>query len=325
MKIEHLDSEFYRGFGVEIEVGPEVDKKEIGLSLMNFEGCDEHSRMVHIEDGPKGWADSRNNNYWHVKYDSSCGPLGHKIDHGWEIASFVGRTNSDLRHISDGARVIRDIGCKVNNNCGLHFHVGAEDFTEEKVSIMMARWLKFEAMLIQSCPLSRKMNKWCRPLRSKLPKQKMTELLPIDRPDRFWYWMKPKNLSVHENYDKRVTLNVINFARSILNEENDRSTVELRLPECILEPDHVYHWGLFFMNFVESCWDSKYPDNLDSAKTVDEALIYMGLSAPEGEFLILDGPLHETKLWLLNRLARHATLKKYAKRATELAEYISRF
>lgn len=325
MEIAFRDTEFYRGFGVEIEVGPEVAKSDIGRSLMNFEAAQEEPRMVFVEDGPKGWAESRNNDYWHIKYDSSCGPIGHKVDSGWEVASFVGRMEYHLRHIADSTRVIRDLGCKVNDNCGLHVHVSTEDFEIEEMSILMARWLKFEPFLLQSCPASRKNNKWCRPLRNKLPTKKMLEMFPINTPERFWFWMKPKNLSIHENFEKRVTLNVINFARSQNGEHNDRATVELRLPECILDPEHVYYWGVFFINFVESSLGQPYPDDLDPVKTLDEALFYMGLGGNEEKFFLFNGPLHETRLWFLNRMARHATLKKYAKRATDLIEYIGRF
>jgi hypothetical protein len=324
MRIDYRHSEFNRGFGVELEVGPEVSKTDIGFGLLNFEYSRELPRMVHVEDGPKGWAESRNNDYWHVKYDSSCGPIGKKIDHGWEIASFVGFNEIDLRHIASGTRVIRDIGCKVNDNCGLHYHVSVLDMDVKDVSILMARWLKFEHVLLQSVPVSRKNNKWCRPLRNKLPKKTQVGIFPIDTPEQLWLWMCPKNLSVHENYDKRVTLNFINFARSLNEEFNDRSTIELRLPECILEEEHVYYWGMWFLNFVDSTLYKDFPKSLDPAKTLDEALIYMGLTGENGEFMILDGPLHQTKIWFLQRVARNATIKKLANRATDLLEYIGR-
>jgi hypothetical protein len=322
MQIEYRSSEFYRGFGIELEVGPEIPKKEIGSALLDFElTSGEPTRMVHVEDGPKGWAESRNNNYWHVKYDSSCGPIGYKIDHGWEIASFVGKTDADLRHMAQGTRAIRDLGCVVNDNCGLHYHVDAADLEPDEVSTVMARWLKFENILMQSCPASRKNNKWCRPLRNKLPKKSTMMQFPVNTPERFWFWMKPKNLNIHENYDKRVTLNVINYARSLVQDFNDRATIELRLPECVLEADHIFHWGMFFINFVDSAWDKPFPEDLDPAKTLDEALVYMGLSGEE-RFFILDDPLYQTKVWLLQRVARNATLKKLAKRANDLLEYI---
>jgi hypothetical protein len=149
-------------------------------------------------------------------------------------------------------------------------------------------------------------------------------IFPIDTPEQLWLWMCPKNLSVHENYDKRVTLNFINFARSLNEEFNDRSTIELRLPECILEEEHVYYWGMWFLNFVDSTLYKDFPKSLDPAKTLDEALIYMGLTGENGEFMILDGPLHQTKIWFLQRVARNATIKKLANRATDLLEYIGR-
>jgi hypothetical protein len=325
MQIEFRDSNFDRGFGIELEVGPEIPKSDIGVSLLNFEINQSSPRLVHVEDGPKGWAESRNNEYWHVKYDSSCGPIGYKVDHGWEIASFVGYTHFDLKHMANGTRVVRDLGCRVNDNCGLHYHASVRDMSVNDVAIMMARWVKFEHILFQSVPTPRKNNKWCRPLRSKLPKKQLIDMFPINNPERFWFWMKPKNLSIHENYDKRVALNVINFARTLTDDFNDRSTVELRLPECVLDDEHVYHWGLWFMNFVDSTLDKKFPDNLDPVKNLDEALPYMGLAGEDGKFSILDGPLHDTKIWFLQRIARNGTFKKLTKQATDLLEYIGRF
>ena len=139
-----------RKFGVELEVSPFIHKSAIGLLLEDFELFFGTGRAVRVTSELKGWAMTDNNSYWHVKYDSTCGPKGKPHDYGWEIASFIGRSEQDLEIISNAAKWLADSGVQTNNNCGYHIHIDVSDFTPEGIGLLLANWLKIEYSVLSS-------------------------------------------------------------------------------------------------------------------------------------------------------------------------------
>ena len=102
-----------RRFGVEIEMGHEVKKKQV-QNLLN-----EYSFYPTVI---TRYALSSNNLYWHIKDDATCGIHGRYGPKGVEIASYIGSGIGDIDHISDTAEKLAESGCQVNDNCGLHIH-----------------------------------------------------------------------------------------------------------------------------------------------------------------------------------------------------------
>ena len=110
------------------------------------------------------WSQSVNSDYWHVKYDATCGEFGKgpNLPRGWEVASFKASGYNDLLHIADVANVLAANGLKVNDHCGLHIHADISDFDTDQAAILAARWIKAEYWMTQSVPKSRRRNKYCK-------------------------------------------------------------------------------------------------------------------------------------------------------------------
>jgi hypothetical protein len=302
-----------RRFGVELELSNNLSKKEIGKYLGEYELIYGGGRGIVVTTGAHGWAHTTANDYWHVKYDSTCGPEGKGHDFGWEVASFIGSGPKDMDHVARGARYLANVGGLSNVNCGLHIHVETTDYTPSKMGLLLARWLKVEEAVLNICNSSRRKNPYCQTIRGRYD-QKKASYDPL-YPDEFWYGMQPNDLGVHNNYEKRYSINPIGFAISLIKKDYNRNTVELRLPECLLNEAHVRNWTRLFVNFVESCTDlSTAPPDLAPAKTLTEALYYLGLggrskeihpraSVDELEFYIFDNELLSTKMWFLRKTA----------------------
>jgi hypothetical protein len=308
-----------RRFGVEIEVSNNVTKQQIGQAIQEYEITyknPSHKRMrsVRVTTGLAGWAQTRKNSYWHVKYDSTCGPLGKNIDSGWEIASYIGSGIGDIDHISRLARFLNNFGLETNLNCGLHIHIEVKDFSSIEIGILLARWLKVEELLIKICHSSRKQNEYCKSLRSVLEQRKKTgsfmKLIDdsfngtnyIGSPLDLWAILHPLDLGVHNNQEKKVTLNTVGFAISQFNPDYSRPTIELRLPESLLDEKHVKNWIRLILNFVEtSKVSNKCPRCLTPSLNLSEILSYLGLSDDNG-FMILEHELLSTKVWFLNKI-----------------------
>lgn len=209
-----------RKFGVEFEVG-----NDFSQSVLKDIVTSNSTHEVLSSD----WAKSINNEYWHVKTDSTCGPKGKPFDIGFEVASYVASGPVDVIDIATMADTLHRNGLKTNNNCGFHVHVDISDFDEESAGVLVARWLKIEHWMRQMVPSHRKTNKYCKfisPAKMKKHKIYYNDLLKErfgkrnwkyysnqdDTSKRFWNYFKPNNLSPYENTQRKVAFNLVNMA-----------------------------------------------------------------------------------------------------------------
>ena len=286
-----------RFFGIELEVGNEISRKEIS-SVIKAKSPD---REVVVTD----WGQTEDsNNYWHVKQDSSCGVNAHKNpdgkDYAWEIASYKASGHENIDHIASVAAELESFGVKVNDNCGFHIHAEAKDFTEEQAAIMLARWIKIEPFMCCLVPLRRIDNKHCK-LWYKSKKFKAAER--YDASD-FWEKVAPNNYGVHENPQKRVSLNLVNYCTAVHNETDTRKTFELRLPEGTLDRKSIMNWIKLYIMFLDVSKKSEMPEDITSVTDVNEFMQYLGLETKD-DYTLLSKGLYATKLWILNKMSNN--------------------
>ena len=291
-----------RPFGVELEVSnlgiKDNQKFDVDIAyLKNIVSKNTSKKVIAIDD----WSQSVNNDYWHLKYDATCGEFGKGPGYprGWEVASFKASGHDDLRHIAEVAGILSQKGIRVNDHCGLHVHADISDFSTDQASILAARWIKAEQWMKQSVPKSRRRNKYCKFLTSK-----KKYLLDYQySPDEFWYLIRPINLGIHENAQKKVTLNFVNYVaykQSIFSSSDYRPTVELRLPEGTLSPEDITQWVKLFLFLIESSKNASMPSTMAPEPSLNGALTYLGLRAK--------GVEKETRDWFLNRIIKFGQL-----------------
>lgn len=307
-RIEYRRLTTRRRFGVELEVGNSKSREEIARIIR----ASSPQKQVQITD----WAQSNGNAYWHVKWDSTCGPLGKGKDNGWEVASYIACGYKDVCHIAQIANALRNGGVQVNPNCGLHIHIDIHDFTPEQAAVLVARWIKIERTISQAIPEHRTHSKYCRLLceisKAKIDFNKQYEA------ERFWRLVRPTNYHIHDNNQKKVALNMVNYA-SALQGHQQRSTVELRLPEGTLYGSDVRNWTRIFLNFVELAKTAPMPETLSPAPDpLEELMVYFGLENSMSFYLLSKG-LYEAKVWLLNRIRSFASKPMVARAEKKLA------
>ena len=319
-KIAYKEFPSFRRFGVELEVSNNLSKQRIGKVLKKFESNSENSREVIITPGLEGWAQTKNNDYWHVKFDRTCGPLGKNLDYGWEIASFIGNGINDINHISRLARELDAAGSEVNLNCGFHVHVEVKDYTTYDMGILLARWMKIEDLLFSICDKSRSNNEYCTSIRRIFRKNWASYLKD---PEYLWDILRPYDLGDHNNHSKKVTLNTVGFATQLSIKSFSRNTVELRMPECLLDETHVKNWIRLIVNFVDfSKNNPKMPDDFESCYSIEEFLVNLGLSG-EKDLFIVDHDLFMTKIWLLKKIISCSKNELMISQAKKLLEFVS--
>lgn len=293
-----------RKFGVELEVGNEIKKPTIRrLIKLKSEKTVQTSRYV----------PSINNSWWHVKDDATCGVLGRDGPKGIEIASFVASGVSDLSHICEVADFLSTSGVKVNDNCGLHIHVDASDITIEQVGRILSSWIKIESFLSLALPIRRRNNFYCEMISGKADNIYSLIGLGKQRIERniatvIYEILRPDDISLYENRDRRVTLNLVNYCRAIKQNHLNRKTIELRWPEGTLNGNDIKNWVRLFLNFIEYAKNSPVLDNNDFP-SLQEGLNILGLGH-RNNFCILSEGLLATKIWLLERMLKNPDFDK---------------
>jgi hypothetical protein len=283
-----------------------------------------------------GWGHTRNNSYWHVKTDSTCGDLGYKKDTGgFEVASFVASGYKDLCAVGRAVNALRVAGAQVNKNCGLHIHADIRDYSFKMATQLLANWLRIEPIVYEAVPEHRRENIYCVSMRKKIKLGKLDYLSSTELQSR---------LGTHTaaEHDRRVSLNFCNYVQG-----GDIRTVELRLPESTLNHYTVKHWIRLFINFVAISKraevknnEKKRPDitkygydyddtellaasmerfkkyapeykevadKLDvSPANLTKTLEILGLQGSD-QFYILSKHLRATKIWFLRRILKYST------------------
>lgn len=307
----YRDLSFSRRFGVEFELLNNLSKSELGNLVKEYEFLYGFKHPVKVTPGFQGWAQTKSNSYWHVKFDRTC---------GWEIASYIGVGTNDIDHISRLARFLYNNDAKVDSNCGFHIHVEVNDFSTSDMEKLIFCWMKVEHLLIAICDPSRKNNQYCKSLRDVYDEMGLTYSDPIE----LWKNIAPKNLDVHENYSKRVSLNTVGFLSYQKSPSFSQPTVELRLPECLLSEIHVRNWINLILIMVQSIkCNSDFLfnfDNIDPCNDLKEALAYLGLSE-KYRFVVLDHDLMNTKIWFLNKIINSSLDSSVIENAKKIVDY----
>jgi len=297
--VRHNEFSSLRRFGVELEIGDEIKKKTVQTAISN-----KSKYKVFCSK----YALTSNNNYWHVKDDATCGRSGRLGPKGVEVASFIGSGVDDLNHVTEIASHLSSIGCKVNQNCGLHIHAEVVDLTTEQIAVIVAYWIKIEMLLSMILPLSRYQNEYCKflfsPFLAVLYKNGAVNRGDKYDPMDFWQRIVPKNLSLFENTDRRFNLNLVNVARSIEINSSNRKTLELRWPEGSLNEEDIFGWVVLFISFIETCKDLKMPDDLYQCD-LRQVFNFLGIGHKKNSFLILGAHLHRMKSWMCEKIVKN--------------------
>jgi hypothetical protein len=286
-----------RFYGVEMEIG-----NEVGLS--HIRRIIEENSLVPVKSAT--YRATINNAYWDVKHDGSCGKKTDKFginEGGYEVNSYKAFTAKDLSHICHIAKKLKQSGLQVNRNCGLHVHVDASDFSPEQMGVFMFYWLQIEDIIFQSIPDIRKRCKYCSKnffSRTNMFSSKQN-ILPID----VWEHYRPKTTKLHDNMDRRLAVNFINYFRFLKLKYFHRPTVEFRFPEGTLISYHLKNWVKLFIHFVNKMSNESKVLPKFKIANLQETLEILGLNGDDKSFALLSPSLYETKIWLLKRINRN--------------------
>lgn len=301
LPVQYIKFNTKRCFGIELEVARNVTINRL-VDAVKLADPKRECR------GTSSYCQDSGNNYWHVKFDRSCG--SRQGEGGWEVASYKASGAKDLVKISDMGKVLKAAGAQINDNCGYHIHAELADFNSGQAATLVATWMKIEPLIMEMCPPNRRNNIYCRPLRTAKP---CTEKQAQD-PTTFWMTVRPNGF---DNNERRVSLNMANYAMG----GAAKRTAELRLPEGTLDPKDIKNWARLFVHFVNFTKKQKYPGNITPVTDVRGAVTLLGLHN-EDPFFILSKGLYETKTWFLSRIQKYSSKKALRAEAKDFLAFI---
>lgn len=287
-----------RAFGIELEVSKTLTSNKLADAVR----LADPKRECAVSNS---YCQDNGNNYWHVKFDRSCGTK--QNEGGWEVASYKASGAKDLVKISEMGDVLKRAGAQINDNCGYHIHVEIADFQHNQAATLVANWMKLENIILEILPKNRRNNIYCKMLRDLKP------VTTAQASDASVFWPKVRPASF-DNSERRSALNMCNYALG----GAAKRTAELRLPEGTLDSKDIKNWARMFIHFVNFNKRNAYPGNITPVANLREAMVILGLHG-ENPYCILSQGLYETKTWFLNRILQYSGKKVYK---TEAQTYL---
>jgi hypothetical protein len=315
-----LDCQFYRRFGVEIELntssgiirvldssrGDTPEGATLAASLI--------SRTLRRQVKVNGWHITHNNAHWVVKPDASC---------GIEVCSPVLKGWRGLESVMRATAALKAAGFRADSRCSLHVHVNIADLKPRQLATVLAYYVKCEHVLFDSLPWHRKNNRYCQMIG-------LTDQFEHD------FDMDQDELIRRLASMKYFSLNAYHFMKGggFTWANNRRQTIEFRVAEgdACLDPLYIKCWVRFLLHFVEMTKNAPYPKPFDEARPDPRAGL-LWLDSPDVYKLLgfdrdLSAGLRQVRDWfmmrsLINRKIEHPcpVIFTAAGRVAENAEF----
>lgn len=290
-----------RRFGVEVEYGQD---DILECAAQEISRADPKRPAEVYEEYRK----SETKEAWHVKLDHSCGDrVG---DYGMEVASPILHGWKDLVILGKVVRAIASVGARPNPRCAIHVHAAASDMDKSKMAGLLATWMKVEWVWLAAVEARRRRSTYCQPLTK--------ALAAVISPQRTYTEMEFMHAFESKNVQRKVAFSVW---RCYQEDERNRWTVELRLPEATSSSEDIMNWCRVFLRFVEFASAQAFPGNVSPCPDIKSCLQAMGLWSMEGRHLQLSVGLWKARAWLLDRIARLGPDQKVTDEANLLRRY----
>lgn len=174
---------------------------------------------------------------WKVTTDSSVRPSGPgDPPHPAEVVSPILSDPSELRR---AVGVLSDIGCRVNDTCGLHVHVDVHDLGPAAVRRLLKLWVVHEDAIFALAGIRRHRSTFATPVQRQLALNNACYTMR----DCFRSIDRYRGAADAGHLLGRCALSFVAYER--------QGTVEFRLMGGSLDPDRVANWAVLCTSLVE--------------------------------------------------------------------------
>lgn len=278
-----MNCKTFRRCGVELEfntlsgnIHPKLPKNQAP------EGATEVAHVINkaIDDKVvvSGWAPTNNNLTWVVKSDSSCGiEVCTTILKGWTGLNSLLKAQQALAK----AKIV-----KADQRCSLHVHVNVADLTQQEFINVMAAYIKYEPIFMDSVPARRKNSRYCSPIGVELALESTgTQIIHTLQENKYF------SINCYQYYKAK------------------KYTIEFRIGEndLCLDPFSTKCWVRLLLKFVDLAKDrvylSKFTGNPETGLAwldIDHFMEFMEFNKED----ISPGWL-QVKNWFLHRVSKN--------------------
>ena len=204
---------------------------------------------------------------WKVVSDGSINCLDGS---GFEVVSPILRGANGLAQVRLVMDALKAAGAKVNKSCGLHVHVGAEDFTVRQFKNLAKNYLFFEDFFDMIMPRSRRgsSNEYIKSIRAKFGGYDHAAarcgMMKMDQCKTVEQVILALNGAYHQ--DRYYKLNLTAF--------NRHRTVEFRQHAGTIEADKAINWISLVMGFVDKAAVSKIRPRQEGTAEVSKSTLF---------------------------------------------------
>jgi len=150
---------------------------------------------------------------------------------GWELVSPILSGDDGLKQVSKMLAAIKNLGGWMDNTCGFHVHVNANDFSNKNILSAVKKYNRNEKRIDKYVSPSRNSNQYCKSTTRLL--EEINEEIDISSiGELYWDW-----------FDRYYKLNVAAYAK--------HGTLEFRQHEGSFDIAKVTNWIKFCVRFVE--------------------------------------------------------------------------
>lgn len=204
-----------RTFGVEIECKTDLSMRAL-CEVLQDNGI---SAYVPDWEGGEGWK---------IVEDGS-------VDDGWEVVSPILSGVEGIAEVARVLNILRDLaGCWIDESCGLHVHVNANDLSSASIANAVLRYERHSAKIDAIVPPRRRENRFCLDVthEAQMIRRRLGKISSI----------APYYLAALADSRYRK-LNIAAFCK--------HGTLEFRLHDGTLKVADVTNWIAFCVQFVE--------------------------------------------------------------------------
>lgn len=187
---------------------------------------------------------------------------------GFEINTAPAKGEAFIKQISEICSILKK-GSKLGNNCSMHIHIDARDFTGPDLVKLAALWQQAEPKMSELVASNRRTNSYCKTIGDALAKGIN---LRKDHPDIAFLKLVNNihNRNDSYGYEKATISDIIysfgdkdgaNRYRSLnLHSWFYRKTIENRMLECTLDVNKIINWANINANILSYAKEKSFEE-----------------------------------------------------------------
>lgn len=185
---------------------------------------------------------------------------------------------------------------KIDTSCGLHVHIEAKDFKEDRILLkeLLQGYILIEDILLGVVPKSRRGNRYAKLLKNDFSLDRVRNFESVEDLEMDYY--KAKNHAEKERFKQEHYHDARYFGINFHSLFSDRGTLEVRLHQGTISHEKILKWALLHISFID--YIKRSSNNTEKLQELQRMVEFKQKSNYLCDLLELKSPM---KRYLLSR------------------------